>query len=146
MVLGDRLVPPKRQATRRHFVTQVGERSKLRPPMATVPRSVRRTAVAWVQQVSLAATLPFATQVDAPLDLHLAVDLERPFGMAQGVRRVQPATTDDEMLQGLQTISSRSRKIALIYLKEQKKLEPKVQRRYQSVPHAPSIPPLRLQS
>jgi len=68
------------------------------------------------------------------------------FGTAQDVRRDKPVATDDERLKALQTISSQSRKIALIYLKEQKKLAPKVQRKYQSVPHVPSIQPLRLQS
>ena len=97
-------------------------------------------------QVILAITLPFATQADSQLDQHPRVEFERPLGITQGVRRDQPTATEDEKLEALQTISSQSRKIALTYLKAQKKSEPKVQRRYQSVPHAPLIQPLRLQS
>ena len=92
----DLLVPPKHQAIRRRFGTQVAERSKPQPRMVCVQRSARRVAVAWVLQVSLAITLPFVMQVDAQLDQHPAVDLGRPFGTAQGVRRDQPATNDDE--------------------------------------------------
>lgn len=80
------------------------------------------------------------------LDQHPTVELERPFGTAQGVRRYQLAATDNEWLEALQTISLQSRKIALIYLKAQRKSEPKVQRRYQSVPRVPSIRLLLLQS
>jgi hypothetical protein len=96
MVQVDLLVPLKRQAIRQHFATPVAERSRPQPRMVSVLRSGRRAAVPWVLQVSLAITLPFATQVDAQLDLHPAVEIERPFGIAQGVRRDHPATTDDE--------------------------------------------------
>ena len=96
MLQVDLLVPLKRQAIRRHFATQVAERSKPQPRMVSEQRFARRAAVAWVLQLSLATTLPFVTQVDAQLDLHPAVELERPFGIAQGVRRDHPATTDDE--------------------------------------------------
>ena len=96
MVQVDLLVPSKRQAIRRHFAMQVAEQSKPRPRVASVQLSGRRTVVAWVLQVSLAITLPFATQVHAQLDQHPAVKLERPFGKARGVHRVQPAATDDE--------------------------------------------------
>ena len=64
--------------------------------MVIAQRSARRAVVAWVLQVNLAITLPFATQADAHLDQHPVVELERPFGIAQGVRRDQPAATDDE--------------------------------------------------
>jgi len=94
----DLLVPPKHQAIRRHFATPVAERSKQQPRMVSEQRFARRAAVAWVLQLSLATTLPFVTQVDARLDLHPAVELERPFGIAQGVRRDHPATIDDEWL------------------------------------------------
>ena len=96
MVQVDLLVPPKRQAIRRYFGMQVGERSKPQPRMVSVQLSGRRTAVAWVLQVSLAITLPFVTQVGVQLDQHPVVELGRPFWTAQGVRRDQPATTDDE--------------------------------------------------
>lgn len=96
MVQVDLLVPPKHQAIRQHFGMQVAERSKPQPRMVSEQRFARRAAVAWVLQLSLATTLPFVTQVDAQLDLHPAVELERPFGTAQGVRRDQPATIDDE--------------------------------------------------
>jgi len=96
MVQVDLLVPLKHQVIRRHFGTQVAERSKPQPRMVSVQRSGRRTAVAWVLQVSLAITLPFATQADAQLAQHPAAAHERPFGTAQGVRRDQPAATDDE--------------------------------------------------
>ena len=96
MVQVDLLVPLKHQAIRRHFGMQVAERSKPQPRMVSEQRFARRAAVAWVLQLSLATTLPFVTQVDAQLDLHPAVELERPFGIAQGVRRDHPATTDDE--------------------------------------------------
>jgi hypothetical protein len=146
MVQVDLLVPPKRLETGQRFVTQVAERSKLRPRTIIVQRFARRTAVTWVLQVNLVIALPFATQADAQLDQHPTAEVERPFGTTQDVRRDQPAATGDERLAAHQTISSRSRKIALIYLKEQKTLEPKVQRKYQSVPHAPLIQPLRLRS
>ena len=96
MVQVDLLVPPKRQAIRQHFATPVAERSKPQSRMVSEQRFAHRAAVPWVLQVSLAITLPFVTQVDAQLDLHPAVELERPFGIAQGVRRDHPATTDDE--------------------------------------------------
>ena len=96
MVRGDRLVPPKRQAIRLHFGTQVAERSKPQPRMVSVQRSGLRTAVALVLQVSLAITLPFVMQVGVQLEHHPVVGLGRPFGTAQGVRRDQPAATDDE--------------------------------------------------
>ena len=91
MVQVDLLVPPKRQAIRRHFVTQVAERYKPLPQMVSVLRSARRTVAVWVLQVSLAITLPFATRADARLDQLPTMDLERPFGIAQGVRWDQPA-------------------------------------------------------
>ena len=96
MVRVDLLVPLKRQAIRQHFATPVAERSKPQSRMVSEQRFAHRAAVPWVLQVSLAITLPFVTQVDAQLDLHPAVELERPFGIAQGVRRDHPATTDDE--------------------------------------------------
>ena len=96
MVQVDLLVPLKRQAIRQHFATQVAERSRPQPRMVSVRRSARRAAVAWVLQVSLAITLPFVTQVGVQLDQHPVVELGRPFGTTQGVRRDQPATTDDE--------------------------------------------------
>ena len=96
MVQGDRSVPPKHQAIRRHFGMQVAERSKPQPRMVSEQRFARRAAVAWVLQVSLAITQPFATQADAQLDQHPTVELGRTFGIAQGVRRDHPATTDDE--------------------------------------------------
>ena len=101
----DLLVPPKHMAIRRHFATQVAELSKPQPRMVSVQRSARRAVVAWALQVSLAIALSFATQVDAQLDQHPTVELERPFGISQGVRRDQPAATDDEWLKALQTIS-----------------------------------------
>ena len=101
----DLSVPPKHQETGQHFVTQVAERSKPQPRMVSVQRSARRAVVAWALQVSLAIALPFATQADAQLDQHPTVELERPFGISQGVRRDQPAATDDEWLEALQTIS-----------------------------------------
>ena len=101
----DLLVPPKHMAIRRHFATQVAELSKPQPRMVSVQRSARRAVVAWALQVSLAIALPFATQADAQLDQHPTVELERPFGISQGVRRDQPAATDDEWLKALQTIS-----------------------------------------
>jgi hypothetical protein len=105
MVQVDLLVPPKHQETGQHFVTQVAERSKLQPRKVSVQRSVRRAAVAWALQVSLAIALPFVTQVGVQLDQLPTVYLERPFGIAQDVRRDQLAATDDEWLEALQTIS-----------------------------------------
>ena len=105
MVQVDLLVPLKRQETGQHFVTQVAERSKPQPRMVSVQRSVCRAAVAWALQVSLAIALPFVTQVGVPLDQRPTVDLERPFGIAQDVRRDQLAAIDDEGLEALQTIS-----------------------------------------
>ena len=96
MVHVDLLVPPKHQETGQHFGTQVAERSKPLPRMVSVQRSGLRTAVALVLQVSLAITLPFVMQVGVQLEHHPVVGLGRPFGTAQGVRRDQPATTDDE--------------------------------------------------
>jgi hypothetical protein len=96
MVPVDLSVPPKHQETGQRFVTQVAERSKPRQRMVSVQRSARRVAVAWVLQVSLAIALPFATQADAQLDQHPVMELGRPFGTAQGVRRDQPAAIDDE--------------------------------------------------
>lgn len=63
--------------------------------MVSVHRFALRAEVAWVLQVSLAITLPFVTQVDAQLEQQPVVELGRPFGTAQGVRRDQPAATDD---------------------------------------------------
>jgi hypothetical protein len=96
MVQVDLLVPPKHQAIRRHFATLVAERSRRQLRMVIAQRSARRAEVVWVLQVRLAITLPFATRADAQLDLHPVVELGRPFGTAQGVRRDQPATIDDE--------------------------------------------------
>ena len=105
MVQIDLLVPPKHQETGQHFVTQAADRSKPQPRMVSVQRFARRAVVAWALQVSLAIALPFATQADAQLDQHPTVELERLFGIAQGVRRDQLAATDVEWLEALQTIS-----------------------------------------
>lgn len=96
MVQVDRLVPPKRQAIRQHFATPVAERFRPQPRMVSVQRFARRAAVAWGLQVSLAITLLSVTQVGVPLDPHPVAELERLFGIAQGVRRDRPATTEDE--------------------------------------------------
>ena len=88
MVRGDQLVPPKSPAIRRRFATPVAKRSRPQPRMVNVRRSARRAAVARVLQVRLAITQPFATRADAQLDQHPTVDHERPFGIAQGVRRI----------------------------------------------------------